>query len=127
MQLSQNGKYIIIISRQNEIQVWDFPQCKLLYTVSLLNEEPVRFINFAISPNEKYLAITKDTYLNVNNPKIQIYDLATGGILHTLEGHQKKIGTMAFSQDSKTLASSAQYEPGTYVYLWDVENGNLKK
>jgi COMPASS component SWD3 len=51
---------------------------------------------------------------------IRIWDTATGKHLHTLEGHLAGISTIAWSPDSKTLASGSDDKS---IRLWDVSTG----
>jgi WD40 repeat protein len=54
---------------------------------------------------------------------IRIWDLATGKLLHTLEGHGGPVTALAFAANGKTLASgSADKE----VRLWNAQEGKLE-
>ncbi len=57
--------------------------------------------------------------------EIRLWNLTTGQPTHAsvLEGHRDMVTTLAFSSDSKTLASTSFY--GT-VLLWDVETGQRR-
>ena len=55
--------------------------------------------------------------------KIQIIDLATGQIAHTLEGHQRAVRALAVSPECKALASASRDHT---VQLWDlIKPGDL--
>ncbi len=49
---------------------------------------------------------------------IRIWDLETGRQLHVLEGHLAGVSTIAWSQDSKILASGSDDKS---IRLWDPE------
>ena len=51
---------------------------------------------------------------------IRIWETATGKQLHILEGHLAGISTIAWSPDSKTLASGSDDKS---IRLWDVSTG----
>jgi WD40 repeat protein len=51
---------------------------------------------------------------------VRVWDVATGKLLRTLEGHQKVLTSLSFSHDAKLLASGS-YD-GT-IRLWDVAAG----
>ena len=52
---------------------------------------------------------------------IILWDIKTGNQLATLTGHTKRISALAFSADSKTLASGS----GNEIRLWDADTSNL--
>ena len=52
----------------------------------------------------------------IKDGKIQLWDIATGNTLATLDGHTFTVETLAFSADGKTFISAAQ--DGT-ILLWD--------
>ncbi len=74
----------------------------------------------AFSPDGKMLAWgTSAVYWKDNN--VIVADTASGQVLHTLKGHEKRVYSVAFSPDGKTLASgSADYT----IKLWDVSSGS---
>jgi len=49
---------------------------------------------------------------------VKVWDLSGAAVLHTLSGHTKQVNCIAFSADSKSLASGS--DDGT-VRLWDVD------
>ncbi|MCU0535415.1 MAG: hypothetical protein MUD14_16120 [Hydrococcus sp. Prado102] len=55
----------------------------------------------AFSPDGKILAS------GTVNKKVQLWDVVTGNLLRTLEGHGDKVRTLAFSPDGKTLVSGS--------------------
>jgi WD40 repeat protein len=54
--------------------------------------------------------------------EIKLWDLTTGKELRTLRGHTGAVGSLAFTADSKTLASGAGLFDGR-VKLWDLATG----
>jgi WD40 repeat protein len=65
------------------------------------------------------LVFSPDNMILVNgdrNGGIELWDIATGDKLTTLDGHTAQVETLRFSPDSKTLVSAAQ--DGT-ILLWD--------
>jgi WD40 repeat protein len=55
-----------------------------------------------------------------HGPGVKLWDVATGAIKATLEGHWSPVGSLAFSRDGKTLASGSTDGD---VRLWDVATG----
>jgi WD40 repeat protein len=72
--------------------------------------------NLAFSPDGTFLAMDY-----VDNPAIQIYNVATGEVVRSLHGHTGAITSLVFSPDGRLLASGS-YEDKT-IRIWDVSNG----
>ncbi|QYX30792.1 trypsin-like peptidase domain-containing protein [Sphaerospermopsis torques-reginae] len=68
----------------------------------------------ALSPNGEILASGS------NNGSIQLWNIATGSKIHTLQGHSDRIESIAFSPDGKTLASGSNDET---IKLWHIATG----
>ena len=68
----------------------------------------------ALSPNGKILASGS------MNGSIQLWNIATGSKIRTLQGHSDRIESVAFSPDGKTLASGSNDET---IKLWNVATG----
>ena len=56
------------------------------------------------------------------NDTIALWDVQTGALLSTLEGHSYDVNSVAFSPDSARLASGSNDDT---IKLWDVETGAL--
>src|SRR5262249_29939031 len=79
----------------------------------LLWRDPLRSFTIAFSPDGNLLA-------HADWEVIHVRDLGTGRQLRRLEGHHASVNALAFSPDSKTLASGGvDYA----VRLWDVASG----
>src|SRR5262249_39772749 len=68
----------------------------------------------ASSPNGKLLAVGH------HDKTVRLCDAITGKEIRRLAGHEGAISSVAFSADSRVLASASKYE---IARLWDVENG----
>lgn len=73
----------------------------------------LRITDIAYSPDRLRLAV-------VNNIGIWLYDTQTGKVLDLLTEHTGVVKGVAFSPDSKTLASG-----GDTLRLWDANDGTL--
>jgi len=95
----------------SRIALWNVTSGRLAYSV----EVPASTWVAAISPDGHTLAAGKDKYL------IGLWDVESGRILHTLQGHTGEVESVAFSSDGKILASGSVYGK---ITLWDVASGN---
>jgi internalin A len=85
----------------------------------------------ALSPDGKILARagTSPPFgpVEKTGQTIDLWDVASGKKLHTLQGHTETIISLAFSPDGKTLASSTATlradAPNNEMKLWDVATG----
>ncbi|NLH45549.1 MAG: WD40 repeat domain-containing protein, partial [Acholeplasmataceae bacterium] len=69
------------------------------------------------------LAISKDAHFIASGCRdntIEIWDVATGEVLHILRGHQDSVNVLAFSPDSCLLASGSADKT---VRIWNVNTG----
>jgi WD40 repeat protein len=68
------------------------------------------------SPDGKLLAVPTRS-----GTEIDLWDHATGKVVHRLQGHNARVTDMDFSPDGKRLASLAE---AAEVKLWDTATGN---
>ncbi len=79
-------------------------------------DKEIRLARF--SPDGKLLAIVMDN-------EIVLRDVKTGNQIGTLTGHEYRVRSIAFSPDSKTLASGGEFRDKT-MRLWDIETGSSR-
>ena len=73
--------------------------------------------SISFSPDGQTVAIGADN-------TIRLYDVSTGKLKTTLEGHKNDVDSVLFSPDGKTLASGSQVREA--IHLWDVATGAHK-
>jgi WD40 repeat protein/tetratricopeptide (TPR) repeat protein len=129
--ITADGKTLAITVRGG-IEIWDLTtrQRSSTFAVSPAGS------SWAFSPDGRSLALGGGKEPGV----ITLWDVPTGTQRARLEGHRGAVSDLAFSRDSKLLASSSQtlypeekeknrdrrYKHGQ-VYLWDVQAGALKR
>ncbi|MBN1976780.1 MAG: PD40 domain-containing protein [Anaerolineae bacterium] len=128
----------LFVSRPDETTAWRWHAATQQLT--LLNTFPGSRL-MALSPDGRWLALV-ETGKPAHSPywqdgSIEVWDTDTGRLTHTLtEGPAARVNGMAFSPDSKLLAStmvtsSMAIDPsefyGSYspIHLWNVETGAL--
>ena len=72
----------------------------------------------ALSPDGRLLAAAERSDSKIF--PIHVWDVNTGDLLFTLKAHTRWIRALAFSSDSKTLASGDEYR---VIRLWNIETG----
>ena len=86
----------------------------------------------AFSPDGKILASSgrgrEIRLYDVANAKIQLWDAATGHLIHTFNSPGGHVNLLAFSPDGKTLASVDSHFGSpcpNKIFIWDIENYRL--
>ncbi len=94
------------------------------YKITNVGDTDVHVARF--SPDGRVLAIVSGRF-NEQSKSIVLRDVETGEHIRTLVGHTDKIDSLAFSPDSRTLASgSGSRMREKTILLWDIETGNSK-
>ncbi|MEW5871786.1 MAG: WD40 repeat domain-containing protein [Chloroflexota bacterium] len=101
-------------------RLWDLESGELLKTISF----PGFYDDLFFSPDGRYLAVN-------GYRDITLWDVSTM-TYKKLSGHNARVGGIAFSPDSRTMASAIGYdreapEIGESMLLWDLETGKKLK
>jgi WD40 repeat protein len=107
--LAPDNRLLAGADLQGRIYLWDVATGKKLHESKEAREQ---FTGLYFSPNGAFLAGTLDT-------GVRLWDAKTGKRLRKYEGHEGPIAAVAFSGDSKRLASAAQDQT---IRLWEVES-----
>ncbi len=113
LNVTPNGKYLIVGTGDNTINLIDTEKQTVIYTQrSKVND----FSDIAINQNGQLMAIAAD-----NN--VDIRRVADGTRIKSLSGHTNKVSGIAFSPDEKILVSVSGGDRS--IRIWDVESGEL--
>ncbi len=111
---SPDGKLIVTSLRTEDLRLYDTETGNEVrrFAPNLAGTEVV------FSPDGKTVASSNP--IDENDSAIRLWDVATGKLVQTLQGHAKSAIRVAYSPDGKMLLSSGLDE---VVILWDLETG----
>jgi WD40 repeat protein len=109
---SAEGQRILVAGFAGAIKVWQVEGRRLLYEV---NAEADKYFSGALAPNEKLLALPGEK-------EIRVIELPSGRTVTALKLRVGGIHSLAFSPDSKWLATGGQ---DWSVKIWDGRDGAL--
>ena len=114
-----DGKTLISFSEDKTIRLWDTETGDLQKTLRPPTGEGRNGMIFsgALSPDGKILAAGMGLWAEgLRDVPVYLFDLVSGELIGTLEGHEDIISGLDFSQDGKWLASGSS----SRMYIWDM-------
>ncbi|KAJ3121638.1 hypothetical protein HK098_003495 [Nowakowskiella sp. JEL0407] len=112
--VSSDNKLLVVAS-WDCVKVWNLVSGTITWT-----------LRFTGSINIWDAAINKESTLIVSVEnlfyRLTLFDVTTGKLLRFWGGHQSYITTVAFSEDSRYIASGSS---DTYIKIWDVATGKM--
>ena len=109
--VSPDGKSLASGDLYGSVLVWNVADRKLRF--ELTGTAGQNITGLAFSPDGKLIATG-------NGKSVKLWDAANGQELKTFSGHTDQIWSVAFSPDSKRLASGSHDKS---VKVWDIANG----
>jgi WD40 repeat protein len=116
---TSSGKYLISVSDDKTIRIWDVEKKQLDRTLRTFSGEGAEgaIYALAISPDDRFLAI--GGYFNEN--EIRIIDFKKSSDVIVLKGHTNVVTSIEFSKDGRQMASS---DVTGIIKLWDINYAN---
>ncbi len=115
--ISPDGKTIILASIRNEVLAFDLPTGKIITCLAGKNEGGNLI---KISPDGKFLAISGNT---VTEPQVVRLINLKNGESRRLPALVDGVGSLSFSPDGKLLTAAATPFGKTQVKIWEVSTG----
>jgi WD40 repeat protein/transcriptional regulator with XRE-family HTH domain len=126
MAVSPDGKRLAIAGWTNESQIWDISKKEAIHNLkgSIGIGAPG---GVAYSMNGKWVAISSGEYdQDSENAKLIVWDAMTGDLHCDLQGHVRRVRTVAFSPDNRYVLSGSQgVDDSGDLILWDVKDCSL--
>ena len=124
--LSPDGAVVAVAASDHKVHLWDVNSGKKIREI----DHPALVWGLAYSPDGRWLAsgtggtpigaISTQRWPVGDDNTVRLWDASTGKLVRELKGHTHAVGAMAFSPDSRRLATGGG--DGT-LRLWDVEAG----
>jgi WD40 repeat protein len=120
--LIANGRRFVSLAAGATVQVWDIAAGEAVRQFSVSRASHC----MTVSPDERRVAVGGGMSKKVGDKlehvscAVTVYDLETGKLEREFEAHRNYVGRLAFSPDSRRLASASRDHD---VRLWDLEKG----
>lgn len=116
---SNDGSMLAATSLVGGTRVWDLASENLLWQLSPPRGTDIT-LNLDFSPDDSLLAVTRTANDEATLLGPAIFDLGTGKLVRTLEGHDGDVSDIAFTPDGLHLVTSSF---DATAKLWDLASG----
>lgn len=115
---SRDGRHLAAGGSAGNVYVWEIATSKLVRMIENAGDQlPIYVLDF--TPDAKTLISQAHLF-----PSARVWDVPTGKELSPIDANSARVDAIAFSPDSKTLASVG---PGDPISLWEARTGKLVK
>ncbi len=128
---TQDGTQLVSASDDKTVRVWDLATGRTVRTFrgQIGAGQEGKIYAMALSPDNRYLAVggwmaPSQNYVLEDVGRIRLYDFQTGQLLALLKSHTNVVNSLAFSADSRYLASGSTDKT---VKLWEVAGRTLAR
>ena len=111
--LSPDETMLAVGGEHNTLRLIDLKTGKLLHPTDPGHTSMIRKVAFSLD-GKKIITASEDT-------TIGIWDSATAGLLHRLEGHHSIIRHLALDPNGQSFYSGGSRDP--HIYCWDLHSG----
>jgi RNA polymerase sigma factor (sigma-70 family) len=123
--LSHDGKSVACAGHNRELFVWEVETGKPLKTLQPQTDERVVLYSVAFSDDGKLIAAGGYVFEEKKRMAI-VWEVETGKVKHEFsDPGVGVVGSLAFSPDSKTLATAVSNDET--IRVWDLESGKVKR
>ena len=125
MTFSADGSLLAVAEFNGTITLWDAVRRTALYTLAGGLPSQAMSPRLAFSPDGKILAAgAGDPSGQGSDTALNLWEVATGKLLRSLDTHQGSLSSLLFSPDGATLAVGPDRQTVTF---WNVSDGKLKR
>ena len=112
LQFSKNDKFLISISKDNVVKIWDMDESEC--TATLVHDSPV----YAVDTDD-----SNKFFLSACNEKVLLWDIELNACVKTFTGFEGKINDAKFSPDFKSIIAVSD----KYIKIIDVKQKKILK
>ncbi len=114
---SPDGRHLLSIGTSTPLRVWNVQTTDSVQQL----QDASTLRAFALSPDGQWIAASLAAQNNEDRPPLALYQPITGQRQAVLEGPSDPVTCLAFSPDSRELATASFHGPD--VWLWSVPDG----
>jgi len=124
MALTSDGRLAVAESGFDDVilQMWDIENGAVLRPFEVRTNTKRAWIHAFTTDAEGRHAVLASISASGGRPYLKVWDLRTGALLHTMEGHAEIIDTVAITPDGHWVVSGSHDQT---LKVWDAEKGTL--